>query len=902
MAYGQQPQNYAMDSSGPSTETAVPAVPITRNNHGPEASVLPDYSPTSNTLTSGYPMALSGSAPANGNQNSLYGGGSYSQSPPSYPQYYNTSSNLRPSGAYGSAVSSGFPRSNYSFHPQTAGATSAMCNCPQPSVVTVQDIITVQNTVTAPPLTITMTSTVSVTINITPSITPTVTITITTTVCAGAGQNSGPGPQNTGEASNVRQAATSLATGQQSGVEYPTGSDFSGPPTPVTSEPGPVNEKSPLPSAFVTGGMSPQIPMTRISSQLNQPSLTKEIGSQGTLSSLGTSTDQIPQLPETSSPAVPQPQPTSLPVETGGYGSTTSSLGEEFTYARSASIGQQTSDLYPAQSTEASSEAETIENTPNTSVPPLPLMSYGGGPASPSNYFNGHGSIASGSIGSFATPPYAYDNSTSLALRPTAYSPTYGTGSAPLPTLPAITGQAGQQSVGTNNAAPYITSSAGYISQGSGFPAPAFPIQSSSPNSGPFGNFTSLLPLPSTPIPDTGIQYQPKASPTYPYHNSILPPPPSSPVPPNPASSPPLYGNNSTVAQGSSGPLPSVSNTLPPFIPSGTGPVYSTRTEMVVPYPMTTPSDSSSTQAILPSPSLDRNLTSSCSESASNNGNFSTSNIPSMDQSPTPAPLPNASSLSPELSQPQGSSLNVPMPTSSTFQPPSAPTGAPIASSSITSLSPVPSVNPSSFTPVPSSPAPPAAGTSTTATGPSCSPTVKDATYNVDFNTLTLNQPLPMPYGPLSFSGFTVDNGSPTPHLTSSADATVKSISIGPSTDHFNLTSLSLACSIPPCNVTMIGIKAPSITEQGAAAGGIAYKTVRVEAADHGANPYTVADGFNDSGWSKLQRVNFIGKAVDGSDAPMGVALDNLMYSARTREVCGDTGIDSKLDDRRNTL
>lgn len=84
----------------------------------------------------------------------------------------------------------------------------------------------------------------------------------------------------------------------------------------------------------------------------------------------------------------------------------------------------------------------------------------------------------------------------------------------------------------------------------------------------------------------------------------------------------------------------------------------------------------------------------------------------------------------------------------------------------------------------------------------------------------------------------------------------------------------------------MIGVQAASTTAQGAAAGGIAYKTVRVEAADHGADPYTVFDGFDDVGWANLQRVNFLGKALDGSDAPVGVALDKLVFKARTREGC----------------
>ncbi|KAL9580959.1 MAG: hypothetical protein Q9212_004177 [Teloschistes hypoglaucus] len=758
-----------------------------------------------------------------------------------------------------------------------------------------------------------MTSTVSVTPDIPPQITPTVTITVTTTVCAGAGQDHGYG-QNTAKAGNVAQAATSLTGGQQSGVGYPTGSDF-GPSPSVSNEPGPVNGDYPLPSAFVTGGMNPQIPVPEISSQSNQSPLTNEIGFPGTSSPLGTGTYQIPQSPETSSPGVPQPQPTGLPVETGGYGSMTSSCGapqpslpqtsppapyptsnknpgvsgEEPTQASSTNSGQQMSEFHPVPSMVASSEIQTIENAPNTSVPPSPLMTYGGGPASPSNTFDGQGSVASGSIGTPEPPPYAYNNSTSPSSGPTNYPPNYGTGYAPPLTLPAPTGQAlpsSQQNFDTSNAAPYPTSIAGYTSQDSGFPAPTPLIQSSSSTPAPFVNLTSSS-LPPAPFPGTGIPYQPEASPLPPYQSPVPPSPPPS-EPPNPQPSPP---------QESGSPSPSLSNPLPSFIRSGTGPVYSTKTQMVVPYPMSSPIDSSSAQDILPSPTGDSNPTSSCSSTTSNNEIFPTSNIPSLDQGPTPTPppLPNSSSLGPELPQPQESGTNAATPTSSIPLPPPAPTGAP-AGSPMPILSfpppplPPPAASTSSFTPLPSSPLPPAAGTSAPATGPSCSPTVKDDTYNVDFNTLTINQPLPTPYGPLNYSGFTVDNGSPTPHLTSPADATAKFIAIGPSTDNFDLTSVSLACSIPPCNVTMIAIKAASTTAQGAAAGGIAYKTVRVEAADHGADPYTVVDGFDDGAWGNLQRVNFLGKALDGSDAPVGVALDKLVYRARTREGCGDGG------------
>ncbi|KAL9593398.1 MAG: hypothetical protein Q9179_005905 [Wetmoreana sp. 5 TL-2023] len=160
---------------------------------------------------------------------------------------------------------------------------------------------------------------------------------------------------------------------------------------------------------------------------------------------------------------------------------------------------------------------------------------------------------------------------------------------------------------------------------------------------------------------------------------------------------------------------------------------------------------------------------------------------------------------------------------------------------------------------------------------PSCTPIPVDTLYRATFNDFILNKPLPTPYYLLSYTGFTIDNGSPSPHVRSPANETQKSVSLGPSAKYFNLTSLELACSAPPCNVTMTGIKIPSTTEQGAAAGMILYKTIRVEAAENGADSFTLVDHLDEAGWTKLERVNFIGKAADSEDE-RGVALDNLLY------------------------
>ncbi|KAL8692031.1 MAG: hypothetical protein Q9218_002863 [Villophora microphyllina] len=961
MGYGEQQPKSRMESSAPSTASAVPT---TRTHSGPEgATVDADYSPAPNTVTSGYPIASSGSALSSEDLKIPYASGSYRIPTPSYAQYYNTSSALRPTGAYGTAASSGFPWGNSPSQQTmpTAGGLSAMCNCPQASTVTVQNTITVQNTVTAPPVTITLTSTISATPELPPIITPTVTITITTTVCGSVSPN-------TGQPGSGPPAVPSLDGGQQSG------SDIFGPSAPITGPPGSVIETSSSAPAFITSGFSPPIPVPAAISSSYPIPFTNKTGSSGIPLPSGPGAYQAPETPQTSSSDLTQPQPTGMPVDSGAYGSPTSSyprsppsipsISPPISYplsnpslvgsgggsapASSNPTDQQTPASYPAESMIAPSPGKSTEGLSISPVPSSPSVTYGGGPAlpsspsgqdnitSPSSQDNitspsGQDNITGAPTGNPVAPPYVSDNSTSLGPGPGTGAPANGTGSVIPPASPAVPGQTSPSSQGnldTNLPAPYPTSNAGHTSQGSGFPAPTQPPSSASV---PFANFTS--PLPSAPLPDTGIPYQPGTNPASPYQSTAPPSAPSSSAPSVPPPTPPLYGNNTGTSPGPGYPLPSIGgNPLASPSNPGTGMMYSTMTQMVVPYPAASPSDNYPAQVPSPNPSGSSNSTSSssCSTTASGNGSFASPSIPNPEQSPTTPTLPNNSSPSPVIPQPQASSPGIPMPSPSAPPPlpPPAPAGVPIASSPavassptpipspppppavnsssstpVPSLPPPPAVSSGSSTPVPSLPPPPAAGTNTPIPSPSCSPTLKDAMYKADFNTLTTLQPLPNPYGPLNITGFTIDNGSPTPHLTSSANSTMKSIAIAPSTNHFNLTSLSLACSIPPCKVTMVGVKVPSTTMQGAAAGAISYKTVRVEAADHGADPYTVVDGLDaDAGWQDLQRVNFIGKAVDGSDGDVGVGLDDLVYWARTWEGCDDDGGGTKLDDWKNTL
>ncbi|KAL8780223.1 MAG: hypothetical protein Q9213_006568 [Squamulea squamosa] len=186
--------------------------------------------------------------------------------------------------------------------------------------------------------------------------------------------------------------------------------------------------------------------------------------------------------------------------------------------------------------------------------------------------------------------------------------------------------------------------------------------------------------------------------------------------------------------------------------------------------------------------------------------------------------------------------------------------------------------------PIPaSSPTPSPSSDNTTAINPSCLPTPENQSIQVNFNLLTPGLPLPSPYESLLYTGFelSASSSASTSYLTSPASANAKSIAIAPPAKHFNLTSLSLACSAPPCTITMWGTKVASKTAQGAAAGSLLNSRTKVDAKMDGEGAFTVVDGLEGKGWTEMEKVSFVVQ-----EEGMGIAVDDLSYAVRVDGGC----------------
>ncbi|KAL8775117.1 MAG: hypothetical protein Q9209_000596 [Squamulea sp. 1 TL-2023] len=213
--------------------------------------------------------------------------------------------------------------------------------------------------------------------------------------------------------------------------------------------------------------------------------------------------------------------------------------------------------------------------------------------------------------------------------------------------------------------------------------------------------------------------------------------------------------------------------------------------------------------------------------------------------------------------------------------------------------------------PIPaSSPIPPPSSDNTTAIDPSCIPSPENQSIQVNvspppsvcylshpnikpnphhqFNRLTPGLPVPSPYESLLYIGFefSASSTSSTSYLTSPASAIAKSIAIAPPVKHFNLTSFSLACSVPPCTVTIWGTKVASKTAQGAAAGTLLNSRTTVDAKMDGEGAFTVVDGLEAKGWTEMEKVSFVVE-----EKGVGIAVDDLSYAVRVEGGCeGEKG------------
>ncbi|KAL8845861.1 MAG: hypothetical protein Q9221_009004 [Calogaya cf. arnoldii] len=207
----------------------------------------------------------------------------------------------------------------------------------------------------------------------------------------------------------------------------------------------------------------------------------------------------------------------------------------------------------------------------------------------------------------------------------------------------------------------------------------------------------------------------------------------------------------------------------------------------------------------------------------------------------------------------------------------------PVSPSQPPSLSPVndtpPAVKDDKAVP-PSLPPPLPPIDNTTSTKPSCVPTLEDHLITVDFNTLEPSSPLPAPYQYLTYTGFSISAASASSQLGAFASTPMKSISIAPRTNHFDLASISLACSAPPCDITMWGTKVASKTAQGAAAGALLTSKTRVE----GLDVYVPVEGLAEKGWMDLEKITF--KATGEGGVDVGVGIDDLSYVVSVEVGC----------------
>lgn len=603
---------YREDIDSPTTSTSSPDSPRTVG-YAPEPSGLStSYRPASSSGVPEHPIASSGTTPPEGPQQQSYGNGLYPGPRHSRPLFYNTSSASGPTASYGTAASSAFPWSDDILPQQpTDGPTGGLAvqnHCPPPSTITIQNTITASpTTITAPPITVTVTSTVSAKIEPPREITPTVTLTITTTVCAGSGQNT-----NTrgNDSSNLASTEAGQAAG---GLTVEKGSF--GPSTPLDIGPESLVETSSRIPSIVPGGSHPQDLGSGSVTQSYQPLNTYSTGYQAPSFAENIDGGQLTGISVQATPSVEPLPDTSLPPDTGADGGITSPgqpsyVEEESTNARASSTTvpyPKGNDSLVSSDEEASGNLEP-QGTNTSPQPPAEIpFDEGQDPEDtqivpgPSNSQGAGFPIQSGSnpdqIGSGSaimrtsiTPPSGLGKDTS-----------YGSGTNPGITsatqMPQPIPSYGQEGHDTSSAVPYTTSNMvppieTDVAPGSG--GTGMPIKSNHTNAGsygmpPFLNSTKQM-------PSTGLPYQPVAGTEPPsYASGNLPPTtsfsPNQPLTYHVSSSDPSNTAQLTIDS----PSTTSDSTFAGQTSSHTGIVYTTKTQEVVPYPKETAINSSST-------------------------------------------------------------------------------------------------------------------------------------------------------------------------------------------------------------------------------------------------------------------------------------------------------------------
>ncbi|KAL8918878.1 MAG: hypothetical protein Q9172_005236 [Xanthocarpia lactea] len=918
----------------PETSTLTPNLPKT-TVYAPEPSSLStSYHPESNSIGSGHPRASNGAIPPEGPQKYPHATGLYPGPRQSYPLYQNISSTPGPTASYGTAASSGLPWNNYTLSQQSAGDStarlSAPSNCPLPSTVTIQNTVTAPPvTITVSPITVTVTSTVSTNPEPSLEIKSTVTITTTTTLCAGAGQNTDLGDNGPFDVNS------------KAGVEQSVGGFSVNSGSPETSVPldGKVDTATatsrPIPSFIASGSYSPDFGSENVT-PTNQPPFVDSTGYQALSFPEGTASNwptgnlnqqdaSVEQPPVTSLPSGTGsdafaaasdypgsregPTPTTVPYLMSNHSAVNSNQGYGQASARLGTQGSYT----PTQPPSAVSSSEGRGSTEPQMLPEhsTSQVAHGSGPLIPGS--SGPDESGSGSDFIATSDASASDPGTTSAAimpeRPPSNAPgsndmsnsaphtmssvippketsaAYGSGGGhPISSNPTHAGSYGMP--------PFVNSTTSVASRpvlGTGVPYQARPntvpasenlvshppAGTTSSESPPFVDFKPPMPQKSTL--GTGVRSRPVPSMAPASQGSGLPLLPTASFPPH---QPPPYqtpfSNATDTTQLLDIPTTSGGNTIANQTPSDTGILYTTMTQEVVPYPVEPAINSSSTQVI--------------TIKLYNNSPPKTDGVIPVSQGDTGGSGDGLGSTSatssdsnplPTSSQPQDISPGTNT-TSSTTALQSLPTTTPTISSAAKGDNSVP-------TPLPP---PPPASANTNSPEPFCIPSQENQPVKVDFNLLQPNVPVPRPHESLIYTGFEFSTESPSPHLTALASTVAKTISIAPSAKHFNLSSIALACGAPPCDITMWGTKVVSTTAQGAPAGTLLNSRTRVEAKAEGESAYTVLEGLAEKGWTEMEKISFVAVAVGGEgEEGMGVGIDDLEYSVRVEKGCdGEEG------------
>ncbi|KAL8965428.1 MAG: hypothetical protein Q9183_003860 [Haloplaca sp. 2 TL-2023] len=463
-------------------------------------------------------------------------------------------------------------------------------------------------------------------------------------------------------------------------------------------------------------------------------------------------------------------------------------------------------------------------------------------PPVPSNGFD-QDEIGSNTNGNAGQTPYISDSNDPNAPEPVLGSASHDAGPSAANSSNALPSN-DEVDYGSANPPSGGVVSDGYAGQGTGQSDPAEPAISIVP---PFNNASSTMP-PVVP-PGSDDLYQSNADGMPPYENSIV----SSSMP-SPTSSQPTIGTrvtSTTTMEVYLEPMTTSSgNAQPPSqSESASEGIYGGKDDSILPTEDGSISPSGSTSMVLTKP----------------NGNGST---PARLESQMPAPhVPVPNSTSPTSLPPPISS---PIPEDTSFQPPGDPTQRVPQSS-------------------------PPAGISDNSQA--CVPNSDNKYLQASFDILDPALPIPSPYLHLTYSGFNLNPKSPSPHLISqpSKDSPT-AISLAADAEHFNLSSVALACAEPPCSITLWGVKVQGKTAQGAASGMLLTKTVEVGVSEEGADEYVTVEGLDTLGWVHLEKVSFVGKKVGAKkeDPPVSVGVDDVLYHVMVRGDCkgGEQGVE----------